>query len=216
MSNLRMIDGIMKEKPDYFEMYYRMFVNAIQEMKREEKATGACSQDVYKKVIFSGVRFINNTIEPQGYEYAKARFLLIGHIQEIIGRITPREFMTIFPIAKEYKGKKYGMKDYFSTMKSMKEMGMDTPIGENVREFLWSYHNWEDITEFVVNFMEVMSDIRRFEGGKGLVEEFLEEKGITAYTLCKDQKGKEYLTNNDTGEVIPVQKARPRYLKPVN
>ncbi len=211
-----MIDGIMKEKPDYFEMYYRMFVNAIQEMKREEKATGARSQDVYKKVIFSGVRFINNTIEPQGYEYAKARFLLMSHIQEIIGRITPRECMTIFPIAKEYKGKKYGRKDYFSTMRSMKEMGMDKRIGENVQKFLWSYHNWEDITEFVVNFMGVMSDIRRYEGGKGLVEEFLEEKGITTHTLYKDQSGKEYLANSDTGEVIPIKKARPRYVRPVN
>ncbi|WP_144518108.1 hypothetical protein [Bacillus thuringiensis] len=152
MSDLRVIDGITKEKPDYCEIYDRMFVNAIQEMKREEKATGICSQDVYKKIIFSGVRLLNNTTEYQGYEYTKARFLLMGHMQEIIGRITPREFMTIFPIAKEYKGKKYGMKDYFSTMRSMKEMGMDTRIGENVQKFLWSYHNWEDITEFVVNF----------------------------------------------------------------
>ncbi|MES1051284.1 hypothetical protein FOA24_18485 [Bacillus thuringiensis] len=61
-----------------------------------------------------------------------------------------------------------------------------------------------------------MSDIRKYEGDKGLVEEFLEEKGITTHTLYKNQNGKEYLANNDTGEVIPVQKARPRYLKPVN
>ncbi|EOO30751.1 hypothetical protein IIU_05068 [Bacillus cereus VD133] len=215
MSNLRVIDGITKEKPDYFEIYHRMFANAILEMK-EENATGTCSRDVYKKVVFSGVRFINQTAESQGYGHAQVRFLLICKINEIMKHITPREFMTIFPIAKEYKGKKYGMKDYFSTMRSMKGMGMDTPIGENVREFLWSYHNWEDITEFVVNFMEVISEIRRYEGGKGLVEELLEEKGITAYTLCKDSNGKEYLANSDTGEVTPIRKARPRYLKPIN
>ncbi|WP_144518106.1 hypothetical protein [Bacillus thuringiensis] len=61
-----------------------------------------------------------------------------------------------------------------------------------------------------------MSDIRRYEGEKGLVEEFLEEKGVTTHTLYKDQNGKEYLVNHDTGKVTAIQKARPRYARPVN
>ncbi|CCW08695.1 hypothetical protein EBGED10_54400 [Bacillus sp. GeD10] len=48
------------------------------------------------------------------------------------------------------------------------------------------------------------------------MEEFLEEKGITTRTLYKDQNGKEYLANSDTGEVIPIKKARPRYVRTVN
>ena len=43
------------------------------------------------------------------------------------------------------------MKDYFFTMNSAKEIGMDTPIGENILEFLYDYTNW-DINMFYVEF----------------------------------------------------------------
>ncbi len=47
------------------------------------------------------------------------------------------------------------------------------------------------------------------------MKEFLEEQGITTYTLTKDDKGKEILIYNDTGENQKVCKPRPRYLKVV-
>ena len=60
-----------------------------------------------------------------------------------------------------------------------------------------------------------MSDIRRAEGGKGLAEEFFEKQGITTYTMTEDDKGKQFLVNNDTGEISKVNKLKPRHLRVV-
>ncbi|KAB2391053.1 MULTISPECIES: hypothetical protein [Bacillus cereus group] len=216
MDQLRVIEGVKEDKPDYFEIYLRMFMKAVQELKNQKETTKLVSKDVYKKAIFTGVRFINNVSNDlKDHKYVKAKFDLIVYVKELIGCLTPREFMSIFPIAKEYKGGKHGMKDYFSTMKSIDEMGIDTQIGDNVSEFLWNYHNWEDVTEFVVNSMEVVSALRKAEGKKSLAEEFFEGTGLDTYTLHSGQKGKQKLINNRTGETQEVQKPRPRYLKPV-
>ena len=50
-----------------------------------------------------------------------------------------------------------------------------------------------------------MIAISRAEGGKGIMEEFLEEQGVTTYTMTEDHKGQQFLTNNDTGEVTKVK-----------
>lgn len=68
---------------------------------------------------------------------------------------------------------------------------------------------------FAINGMSIMSAIGRLHGKKGIMESFLEEQGVTTYTLLKDEQGKESLTNNDTGETSAVKKARPKYLQPV-
>ncbi|NMW16967.1 MULTISPECIES: hypothetical protein [Bacillus] len=216
MDQLRVIEGVKKDQPDYFEIYLRMFMKAVQELKNQKEFTKLVSKEVYKKAIFTGVRFINNVPNDlKGHKYVKAKFDLIVYVKELIGFLTPREFISIFPIAKEYKGGKHEMKDYFSTMKSIGEMGLDTKIGDNVSEFLWDYHNWEDVTEFVVSSMEVVSTLRQTEGKKSLAEEFFEDAGMDTYTMHTDLQGKQKLTNNRTGETQEIKKSRPRYLKPV-
>lgn len=119
---------------------------------------------------------------------------------------------SVFPIAKEYDGEKFGTKDYFYTKKRIEEFGMDRVIGEEMKRFHWDYHNWE-LTEFASQAMCVMSDIRRAEGGKGIAEEFFEKQGITTYTMTEDDKGKQILVNNGTGEITKVNKPKPRHLK---
>ncbi|MBE7097323.1 hypothetical protein [Bacillus cereus] len=216
MDQLRVIEGVEEDKPDYFEIYLRMFMKAVQELKDQKEIMKSVSKDVYKKAIFTGVRFINNVSNDlKDHKYVEAKFDLIVYVKELIGCLTPKEFMSIFPIAKEYKGVKHGTKDYFSTMKSIGEMGLDTQIGDNVSEFLWNYHNWEDVTKFVVGSMEVVSVLRQAEGKKSLAEEFFEDAGIDTYTMHTDLQGKQKLTNNRTGEMQEVRKPRPRYLKPV-
>lgn len=216
LDQLRVIEGVKEDKPDYFEIYLRMFMKAVQELKNQKEIMQSVSKDTYKRAIFTGVRFINNVSNDlKGHKYVEAKFDLIVYVKELIGFLTPREFMSIFPIAKEYKGNKHGMKDYFSTMKSIDEMGIDKQIGDNVSLFLWDYHNWEDVTEFVVGSMEVVSTLRQAEGEKSLGEEFAERLGIDTYTKHEGKGGKEYITNDRTGEIQEVKKSRPRYLKPV-
>ncbi|MED3358632.1 hypothetical protein P4414_26300 [Bacillus thuringiensis] len=215
MDNLQVVDGIKKSGPDYGEIYYRMFSKNLRELLQKVKSTGTFHQDSCKKTIFTGVRFIRYTkSDVSSYEYLKDKLQLIGYLQELMKKVTPREFINMFPIIKSYDGDKWEEKDYFFTMNRAKEIGMDTLIGENILEFLYDYDNW-DITCFAVSSMTVMSRIRRVEGEKSLSEEFFEGIGLDTYTLHSGQKGKQKLINNRTGETQEVQKPRPRYLKPV-
>ncbi|MFJ8529944.1 hypothetical protein [Bacillus sp. NPDC094106] len=215
MDKLKVIAGIEEKNPDYFDIYLRMFTSAVRELQEQKIAKEVCSKESYKKAIFAGVRFVryskNDTLN---YDYLINKFQLIGYLQHLMGALTPREFINIFPITKEYDGDKWGEKDYFFTMKRAKEIGMDTPIGEKVLEFLYDYTNL-DMTFFTVSSMTIMSRIRQVEGKKSLAEEFCEKLGVDTYTMHTDQQGKQQLTNNRTGETQEVKKARPRYLKPV-
>ena len=50
------------------------------------------------------------------------------------------------------------------------------------------------------------SALRKAMGGKGIMEEFMEEQGIPSYTLYDDG----IMVNNMTGETMKVQKAKKR------
>ncbi|CUB59053.1 hypothetical protein BN2127_JRS10_04752 [Bacillus subtilis] len=161
------------------------------------------------------MRFIRYTkSDTSNYEYLKDKLQLIGYLQELMKKITPREFINMFPITKSYDGDKWEAKDYFFTINRAKEIGMDTPIGENILEFLYDYENW-DITCFTISSMTIMSRLRRAGGKKSLAEEFFEDAGMDTYTMHTDLQGKQKLTNNRTGETQEIKKSRPRYLKPV-
>ncbi|UYX50065.1 hypothetical protein M3Y14_15880 [Bacillus thuringiensis] len=215
MDKLQVIEGVKKMEPDYIKIYCRMFEKNLREMKQQKKSNGICDKDLYKRTIFTGVRFIRHTkSDSLDHEFLSNKFLLIGYLQELIKELTPREFINIFPITKEYDGHICETKDYFFTIDRAKEIGMDTPIKENILEFLYDYTNW-DITVFTVSSMTIMSNLRRIEGKKSLAEEFFEDAGIDTYTMHTDQQGKQNLTNNRTGETQEVKKTKPRYLKPV-
>lgn len=220
MPTLKVIDGIKKEKPDYHSIYRRAFINAL------KNAVDVCEQkgkeefkdidlDDRKKIIWLGVKIIGGErIESPSYDLLVNRFRLISNIQALMGTLTPGEFQTIFPIDKEYDGEKYQTKDYFYTKDFIEKFGENKVIGNEVTEFLWEYQN-RTTCKFLIKTMTTMSAIRRAEGQKGLAEEFFEERGVTTYTLTKDDKGNKFLTNNDTGEVEKVKKPVPRYMKVV-
>lgn len=215
MTEFKLIQGIHKGKPDYRTIYTNMFFRSLGTAKQELEETETYSLDTKRKLLLSGVKMINaDRRKDMDYEELMHRFNLISFIKTIAAQLTPNEFQTVFPIDKEYDGDRYQMKDYFFTKKFIKTIGEDNPIGENVNEFFWDYQNLE-IRMFGVNLMSVMSDIRRVEGKKGLLEEFAENVGITTYTLHENDNGKKFLTNNETGETVPVKKLRPKYLKPL-
>lgn len=90
--------------------------------------------------------------------------------------ITPREFLTMFPIKKEFDGQKYECKDYFYTKEYLSTIDLDEPISEPF-EFLWDYWN-SDTARFLMNVMGAMSDVRKEQTGKGIMQEFLEKEGF--------------------------------------
>lgn len=222
MNELRLVQGFKKEKvmPNYRKMYSTAYTNALRRVSKGMQKSddiGDIQLDDRRMLVLYGVKMINATDVENfdfDYELLKSTFNIISFINVIIGSFTPRELQTVFPITKDYDGEKYEYTDYFYAKNFINEFGLDKKIGDEAVRFHMNYVNTE-IRLFAVSAMCVMSAIRRAEGGKGIMEEFLEEHGFTTYTETTDAKGNKLLRNNDTGEMIKVSKPRPRHLKVV-
>ncbi len=201
------MSSIAANKKDlYLNAFIHVIENWLDNPEQEYKP-------VFKKLIVYGVKYIN-ALEPQNYnrENVENKFEFADTVMSMMANLTPREFMNLFPIAKEYDGDKWGIKDYFYTMEYIKKLSPDEPIGDKIQDFLWNYTNRE-IDAFLVKLFCFASNLRRFDTGKGIMEEFCEQNGIHTYRLFKDSSGKEYLIDNQTGRTMRVRKAIPRYLK---
>ena len=123
--------------------------------------------------------------------------------------------MQLFPLKKEYDGKRFGCKDYFSAMEYIGKLDQDKPIGDGKKlfDFLWEYWNW-DINEFLVEIFSTMDDLMHLQGKDGPTDKLIDDLGITPYYIQKDETtGQEYLLNGNTGKTAPISKSVPRYLK---
>lgn len=167
-----------------------------------------------RKLIYYGVNAVNSreksNIIIQGE--AEYNFQFAESIKAFMGSLTPKEFMTIFPIDKVYDGRKCGFKDYFSTMEYINTLEQDKPIGGEIENFLWEYMN-STIHIFLVNLFGCVDDLRRLQGQPGMMEEFCEMNGIETYTKHFYGSGKEYLLNNRTGKTVKLEKPRPKHIK---
>lgn len=131
--------------------------------------------------------------------------LFMDFVKMLIGDMTPREFMNIFPVEKFYKGEKYQCKDYFTTMELMNEIGNDI-IADRIDDVLYDYQN-SDIRCFNAKRFTCIDAIRRSQGKKSMMEEFLNDHGIDAHYLRKDGNGKEYIINSRTGRTQKATKS---------
>lgn len=192
-------------------LYLKAFQNTAKAYSENQE------QDVkpfIKKLIVYGVKAVNTKPEPKAVtqEEAVSDFQFASVIKDLIGALTPAEFVNLFPIEKEYKGHRWQMKDYFYTRDYIKALDPDKPIGEDALEFIWEYTNWE-ITEFNVAIMGYMSNLRRLEGQPSLMEEWADMNGLKTYTMHTDQKGREFLFDGETGKTIKLKKKLPKHLK---
>ena len=213
MTELRVVDGIKKEKPNYHWIYSKAFANTIKSALKEteeikEFQFSDLSLDIRKKIVLYGVKNINATnLDILDSELLVGTFNTISMLNSMMATFTPWEFLTVFPITKEYDGERYGVKDYFYTKKAIEEFGMDKVIGEEMKRFHWDYTNRE-LTNFATRTMVIMSTISRSESDKGVVEEFFgKQVGIT-HAMTEDHKDKQFAKNNDTIEVQEVTSFR--------
>lgn len=163
---------------------------------------------IIKKAIFYGVKMINTMKDEILDEDLIYNFKLINSIIDMMSTITPKEFINIFPIKKDYKGYKFDIKDYFYTIDYLKTIDLDTPIGDKILDFLWEYVN-DDIHEFVVKMLLTMSHLRQMEGKPSIMEEFADMMGIKTYKVYTDDKGKKFLYDSETGKTMPIKEQKP-------
>lgn len=167
------------------------------------------------KIAFSGIKYIcswrnvrreNNKhgIEyQQTLEEAQATFQLIDAIFTVCGCLTLRNFVITFPIDKTYDGDKWECKDYFYTMDVLSKMDWDKPIGrDKLSELLWDYEN-ADLRHAYVEFTTAMSAIYRAQTGKGIAENFFEDRGVPIYTMDKETG---IMKDNQTGDIMKPKK----------
>lgn len=190
-------------------LYKRAFDNTV---KRYHENTGTDIRKVIKQLIVYGVKAVN-TIDSESETLGSAptNFHFCQVIISCMSRLTPLEFINLFPITKDFDGERWGTKDYFYTMKYIKTLDPDAPIGEEIFNFLWEYTNWE-ITIFNVNYLRYISDMRQLEGKPSLMEEWANQNGISTYTLYEKGNTK-FVLDNRTGKTTKVKKPRPSYLK---
>lgn len=127
----------------------------------------------------------------------------INLIRVIMTELTPRQFMNVFPIIKDYDGKKTGTKDYFYTIEKINAMGWDEPISEKLEEFLWDYQN-HDVSFFLVAQMVLVSDIMASQGNPRLSETMAADLGISLFYNDGDKQfyGPVYPKRVDNGELF--------------
>lgn len=204
------------------ECWERQYYTAL-----EKSCTGTTGkikdlpQDELAKIGFAGIKYICTMRDvarenirlgiDEGRTLAEEqiRFKVIDGIFTILGCLTLRNFVTTFPIDKTYNGDKWQCKDYFSTMEALKDMKWDKPIGrDELSELLWDYDN-EELRHVYVEFTTAMSAIYRAQTGKGIMEQWCEDRGIATYTMDKETG---VMKDNQTGDVFKTKKASHLHL----
>lgn len=173
-------------------------------------------RDHLKRAVFYAVKYYGleridrrHSCEPRTLEQVQSDFSLLKVVKTLMGQLTPRELMSMFPISKEYDGEKWDCKDYFFTVEKLKDFDMDLPLGdEGLEDFLWSYWN-DDLFSFDSVSFSIISNMYRSQTGKGIMEQWCEEQGIPSYTIQKDIG---VIKNNQTGEISKLSK-KPSHLQ---
>lgn len=213
----KIIDGSKKPKTNKNQLYYTAYIKSLfecQEICEDMAKTDEEIKDLLKKVIVYGVKFINTKEYPEyiSKEEAAEDFDFICSVKDMMSRLTPKEFIQIYPISKEYEGHKYGMKDYFYTRDYINTLDQRKPIGDEIMHFLWEFHNWE-LTDFNVEIMQCMSRINRLNGEPTLAESFADTMGMKTYTMHTDSNGKQFLFDKETGKTTRLRNPKSKHLK---
>ena len=203
---LTVINGGYKPPINKSELWANVFGRKLSELHESPD-----DKDITKQTIFYGVRYINSLNLNTTDHDPEVVFRLASFLQRVIGRLTPRELLTVFPIAKTYNGERFECKDYHYTMNYIQTLGMDTVIGEKADELLWEWLN-KHTQIFVVQMLSAMDKIRRQQGKQSMIQEFFGDK-ITTYRKVSDTKGREFMIDTTTGERHKVVKRMPRYLR---
>ena len=98
-------------------------------------------------------------------------------------------------------------------MECVDRLDQNEPIGIEILDFLWDYHNTE-IRFFTVHLMGFMSDLRRLEGYPGILEEWAAENNIETYTVHNDPQGKKFMVGSH-GSTMRIKTSIPKYLRMV-
>lgn len=200
---------------DCWKRQYHSFILQAVEKNKDMRIADYPQNDLMK-ISFAGIKYINSihkirkenerisTNYTQTFAETQEIFQSIDAILTVCSYLTLRNFVTTFPIDKDYSGKKWECKDYFYTMNVLSKMDWEKPIGKDeLLKLLWDYEN-TDLRYVFVEFTMAMSAIYRAQTGKGIAETWCDNWGISTYTKDRETG---IIKNNQTGDIIKPKKA---------
>lgn len=198
------------------DIYLDAFTNSVNEYAAEAPEFEN-RKDHVKKAIYYGVKTVTTKEKTINLTKKKAEnnFQFASIVKDLIGTLTPGEFENLFPIKKEYDGKKYQSKDYFYTKKYLDTLDPDKPINESEDplEFLWEYQNW-DITIFTVRIMGYMSDLRQLDGYPSISEEWADKEGvIKSPSIYRNNKDERFIVRSGKVELLDNPEPKSSHLR---
>lgn len=209
MQQLKLIKG-SKRTIDYVDTYARLFNDTLNRYSGDIE-----NKSTLKRLAYYGVKVINEifkTKENIEYERLLKLFEFSEVVKVIMSLLTPNELITVFPIEKRFDGDKYGIKDYFYTMKELKNIGINKIIANKIEDLLWNYENIE-LRKFSVNSISILSDINKMETGESIMERWAKENNIDTYRLYEDKTTNKKYLYDQRGNEITIKNKIPRYLK---
>lgn len=130
-----------------------------------------------------------------------------------IGKITPKEFMLVFPPAKTYDGSRFDSKDYYSTMDLLKEFQEGKPLGDRAIDFVFGYFS-PKVCRLGVMILKSIAHEYQQQEGQPMIDGFAKAMGkepLTQYHIHKDSNGKTYMIGSD-GSVARARKCSHLHL----
>ena len=134
------------------------------------------SRDETLKYVFYGIVDLKNrerkyvSREKECFEI-EARYEILKGVVTAAAELTPRDFLSLFPVDKEYYGEKYGWKDYFYTMRELERFPMDEKIGDRIIQFLEVYSN-NHVFNFFCTYVICIDDYAIYCGEEGPSREY--------------------------------------------
>lgn len=199
----------MTYKQDKYPLYLRAYGRELRK-RMEEEEKGKEERSTLLRVVFYGINTTILTPKSTNYDETMMEFQSISALKDIIAKLTPSEFMNLFPISKTYDGDCYEIKDYFYTLDYINSMNAHEPIGEKTLEFLMEYTN-PHINVFNVKGVMCVSDLRQYDGHLDLMEEFMAADGNDTPNTFKNGKGKAMYVRN--GKPALVEQIKTDKLK---
>ena len=196
------------DKKDKKLIYLDNLINSIDSLIKTNE------YDMYKKIVFYGVKYFkykdsyDNELDVDSLE---SKLKIMNFIHYSVSKLTPLDFQRIFPIKKDYDGKKYGWKDYFYTKEYIESVCETVVIGDKVDDFLWEYSN-DETRCYLANCMSVIDDIRKLNRQMTMAEKFVADNNITTYSVVDVNKKDKIVINRKTGKCQKV-KRKYDYLK---
>lgn len=103
----------------------------------------------------------------------ESRYRELKEVMDVIGRLTPKELLRMYPVEKTFDGEKWGEKDYYYTMRKLGCWPENQPVGDarDVACLLWDYQN-RDLEFLLLQWMNVLGCLRSYCNNPGPDDEF--------------------------------------------